>query len=127
MHRQVNQDSYRALHVWNDEATLLVVCDGMGGHAMGEVASETVCNAVCDYWLRPNNDDSVVKARRACRSASAKLDERSFGMNHVQMGTTLVMASIEGDTITITHCGDSRCYLLRDGEVVYQTRRNQIG
>lgn len=120
--RSNNEDSVKVISKPDESRWLGVVCDGMGGHAMGEVASETVCNAVCDYWLRHNNEDSVVKARRACRSASAKLDERSFGMNHVQMGTTLVMASIEGDTITITHCGDSRCYLLRDGEVVYQTR-----
>ena len=71
----------------------------------GEIASETVCNAVCDYWERSKDEDQAVKARRACRSASAQLDERAFGMNHIQMETTLVMASIEGYTITITHCG----------------------
>ena len=94
----------------------------MGGHAMGEIASETVGNTVCDYWERFTDEDLVVKARRACRSASAKLDERAFGMNHVQMGTTLVMASIDGNTITITHCGDSRCYLMRGDDLVYQTK-----
>jgi protein phosphatase len=94
----------------------------MGGHAMGDIASETVGNAVCDYWERFTNEDLIVKARRACRSASAKLDERSFGMNQVQMGTTLVMASIDGNRITITHCGDSRCYLMRNDDLVYQTK-----
>ncbi len=88
---------------------------------MGEIASDTVGKAVCDYWER-FTDEEVVKARRACRSASAKLDERAFGMNHVQMGTTLVMASIDGNTITITHCGDSRCYFMRDVDLVYQTK-----
>ena len=36
-------------------------------------------------------------------------------MGHVQMGTTMVMASIEGNKITIAHIGDSRCYLFRKG------------
>ncbi|MBR7161201.1 MAG: protein phosphatase 2C domain-containing protein, partial [Clostridia bacterium] len=48
MHRQVNQDSYRALRIWNDEATLLVVCDGMGGHKAGEIASSTAVNIFCE-------------------------------------------------------------------------------
>ena len=37
------------------------------------------------------------------------------------MGTTLVMASVENNTVTIAHCGDSRCYVLRNGEVIHQT------
>lgn len=121
-HRSSNEDSVKVIYKPDESRWLGVVCDGMGGHAMGEVASEIVCDTVCDYWLRSENEDLAVKARRACRSASARLDERSFSMNHVQMGTTLVMASIDGNTITITHCGDSRCYLMRRGEVIYQTK-----
>ena len=119
--RSQNQDAYQIAQL-DRNSLLCVVCDGMGGHAMGEIASETVGNAVCDYWERFTEEDLVVKARRACCFASAKLDERAFGMNHVQMGTTLVMASIDGNTITITHCGDSRCYLMRDDDLVYQTK-----
>lgn len=40
------------------------------------------------------------------------------------MGTTLVLASFEGNTVTIAHCGDSRCYLLCDGEIVHQTQNH---
>lgn len=120
--RSNNEDFVKVIDNPETQCWLGVVCDGMGGHAMGEIASETVGNAVCDYWERLTNEDFIVKARRACRSASAKLDERAFGMNQVQMGTTLVMASIDGNRITITHCGDSRCYLLRNDNLVYQTK-----
>ena len=120
--RSNNEDYVKVIDKPEEARWFGVVCDGKGGHAKGEIASETVGNAVCDYWERFTDEDLAVKARRACRSASAKLDERAFGMNHVQMGTTLVMASINGNTITITHCGDSRCYLMRDDDLVYQTK-----
>lgn len=120
--RSNNEDYVKVIDKPEESRWLGVVCDGMGGHAMGEIASETIGKAVCDYWEHSTDEDSVIKARRACRSASAKLAERASALNHVQMGTTLVMASIEGNTITITHCGDSRCYLMRDNDLVYQTK-----
>lgn len=89
---------------------------------MGEIASEIVGKAVCGYWERSADGDLADKARKACRSASAKLNQVAFDMFHLQMGTTLVMASIENGIITITHCGDSRCYLMRGDDLVYQTR-----
>jgi protein phosphatase len=54
--------------------------------------------------------------------ASDALYKRSRVVRPIEMGTTMVMASVEGNIVTIAHCGDSRCYLLRDGEVVYQTQ-----
>ncbi|MBQ9093474.1 MAG: protein phosphatase 2C family protein [Prevotella sp.] len=63
------------------------------------------------------------KVERACRQACVALDERSYAMGHVEMGTTMVLASIEGDILTIAHAGDSRCYLHRPGEgLLYQTK-----
>ena len=120
--RSNNEDFVKVIDYNNEGKWLGVVCDGMGGHAMGEVASETVCNTVCDYWGKHWDEDALIKARRACRAAAAKLNDQAFKCNHVQMGTTLVMASIEGNMITITHCGDSRCYLIRGNETVYQTK-----
>lgn len=57
----------------------------------------------------------------ACKVAYDALDTPSR-ICHIMMGTTMVMASVEGNIITIAHCGDSRCYLLRDGTVVCQTK-----
>ena len=58
----------------------------------------------------------------ACKVASDALYTRSRVVRPVEMGTTMVMASIEGNIVTIAHCGDSRCYLLRNDEVVSQTK-----
>lgn len=121
--RRANQDVCRVVEMPEQNRTLIIVCDGMGGHAMGDVAAETVCNAVCDYWkTHPDCGDSVQKVIEACTQASDALYKRSRVVRPIEMGTTLVMASVEGNKVTIAHCGDSRCYLLRDGEVVYQTQ-----
>ena len=58
----------------------------------------------------------------ACKTASNALHARSRVVRPIEMGTTMVMASAEGNIVTIAHCGDSRCYLLRAGAVVYQTQ-----
>lgn len=119
-----NEDAFRVIDHQEDGRWMGIVCDGMGGHANGEVASETVVNAICEYWDGHKDEvDGKDKAENACKVASEAMDSKSDAMRHSEMGTTMVMASIEGDTITITHLGDSRCYLQRPDEgIVYQTK-----
>ena len=121
--RRANQDVCRVIENPENNNSLMVVCDGMGGHSMGDVAAETVCNAICEYWnSNTHTKDSETKVIEACKAASDALYKRSRVVRPIEMGTTMVMASIEDNIVTIAHCGDSRCYLLRDGEVVYQTQ-----
>lgn len=122
--RQNNEDAFRIVNSEDGRCWLAMVCDGMGGHAMGEVASETVSDAIADYWKEHTEEpDSEEKVKKACAHAMRALDKKSDSLNHCQMGTTMVMASIEGDTVTIAHVGDSRCYLQRRDEgVLYQTK-----
>ena len=121
--RRANQDVCRVIEFPEYDRVLMVVCDGMGGHPMGDVAAETVCNAICEFWKQNIQvSDSESKIIEACKVASDALYARSRVVRPIEMGTTLVFASLEGNTVTIAHCGDSRCYLLRDGEVVYQTQ-----
>ena len=123
--RRANQDVCRVIEMPEHNRALMIVCDGMGGHSMGDVAAETVCNAVCEFWNNnTSTQDSETKVIEACKVASDALYKRSRVVRPIEMGTTMVMASIEGNIVTIVHCGDSRCYLLRDGEVVYQTRNH---
>lgn len=125
-----------------------IVCDGMGGHACGEVASETVAHAVSTYWEQHAEErDSEAKVVEACQEATRAIEQKARKVGQAEMGatmdtgttmkpgatmepgkmkemgTTMVMASIEGDIVTIAHVGDSRCYLQRPGQgVVYQTQ-----
>ena len=58
----------------------------------------------------------------ACKKACNAINQKSYDLSHAEMGTTMVMSSIEGDKATIAHVGDSRCYLQRQGEgLLYQT------
>ena len=121
--RRTNQDICRVIETLENNRALMIVCDGMGGHSMGDVAAKTVCNAICEFWgNNPDVPDSETKITDACKVASDALQAHSRVVRPIEMGTTMVMASIEDNIVTIAHCGDSRCYLLRDGAVVYQTQ-----
>lgn len=122
--RTNNEDVYRVMDLRDRDRWMGIVCDGMGGHAMGEVASETVAGVIFDFWkLHADEPDTEEKLREACRQAAEALNERSDFFKQVEMGTTMVMASLENDTLTIAHTGDSRCYFQRPGEgVLYQTK-----
>ena len=114
-----NEDCLNIVEI-ADKRTLFVVCDGMGGHSCGEVASKTVCDSFSAYWQEhPEVIDSVQKITDAVEVASQAIDEKS---GYYQMGTTLVMASIEGQTAHVAHAGDSRCYVIDiKGNVKYRT------
>ena len=121
--RRSNQDVCRVVEMPEQNRNMMIVCDGMGGHSMGDVAAETVCNAICEFWGNCHDvPDSETKVTEACKAASDALYARSRVVRPIEMGTTMVMASVEGNIVTIAHCGDSRCYLLREGAVVSQTQ-----
>lgn len=117
--RMNNEDCFNVVEI-PDKRTLFVVCDGMGGHSCGEVASQTVCESFSAYWEQhPDLEDMESKVLDAAKEASRILDEKS---GNYQMGTTLVMCSIEGKQATIAHAGDSRCYVIDiKGNVKYRT------
>jgi protein phosphatase len=121
--RRDNEDYCQVVATPEKNHYLFVVCDGMGGHAMGEVASRVVCETICDYWQQASFDNGVESVLdTAFQEASKALDTKADVLNHVEMGTTLLLAAIANDVVTIAHCGDSRGYLLRPNTgVIYQT------
>jgi protein phosphatase len=100
-----------------DEA-LVIVADGMGGHVAGEVASRLAVNAAAASNVEPA--DRVAAGNRAIREEIA----RDPGLEG--MGTTMTLLSIEGTTATIGHIGDSRAYLLRDGDFSQLTEDHTV-
>jgi len=107
--REGNEDAYLV----DDAMGLVAVADGMGGHRGGEVASATALEALRAAISagRPLRE-SVEDANRAVFE-KAQSDESLRGM-----GTTITAATLAaGGTLLIGHVGDSRAYLLRDGEL----------
>jgi len=105
--REGNEDSYLT------EEPLFAVADGMGGHRGGEVASHLAVETLEKMFKEGAGDlpDQVQEANRVVFERSV-LDRKVAGM-----GTTLTAALVEGDRVRLAHVGDSRAYLLRDGEL----------
>ena len=108
---------------------LFVLCDGMGGHEKGEVASQTVCQSLATWFennLKPDEPFSDDRLREAIEFAYAELDKYADD-NPRQMGTTLTLLYIGSKGITAAHMGDSRIYHIRpDVGVLYQTRDHSL-
>jgi serine/threonine protein phosphatase PrpC len=110
MVRDTNEDSvFPTSSGESSEDVLLIVADGMGGHVAGEVASRIAINAAASTDVDPA--DRVAAGNRAIREEVAR-DPALDGM-----GTTMTLLRIEQGVATIAHIGDSRAYLLRDGEL----------
>ena len=109
--REGNEDSaYAGPH-------LLAIADGMGGHAAGEVASSVAISALADLDSEVPVDHLLEALAAAVAAASNTLHEMSLEDPSVEgMGTTLTALLWSGSTVAICHIGDSRAYLLRDGE-----------
>lgn len=119
--RRSKNDDYLGV-VTTDNRTLFVLCDGLGGHPLGDMASRCVCEAVCDFWqLNDTIADSEAKLREAVNIATLTLAGYAKSFRDVGMGTTIVIAAIEGDKLLVAHCGDSRCYLFRNSKPLFCT------
>ncbi|MGB8360773.1 MAG: PP2C family serine/threonine-protein phosphatase [Acidimicrobiia bacterium] len=102
----------------SDDSVLIIVADGMGGHVAGEVASRIAINAAASSDVPPG--DRVAAGNRAIREEVAR--EPSLE----GMGTTMTLLSIEDGKATVGHVGDSRAYLLRDGELKQLTEDHTV-
>jgi PPM family protein phosphatase len=121
--RQGNEDSYMV------HEPLFAVADGMGGHQGGEVASNLALEALGRVAGEPAPDgDTAPRLAEVVRDANRAVLQRASGDPALSgMGTTLtaVLAGT-GTRIHIAHVGDSRAYLLRDGELSQLTRDQTV-
>ena len=114
-----NEDAIFARVYEESNKALFVICDGMSGLHIGDEASKTVIEVFESVWNQYHaewNNEQLLK--EAVAQGKTAID----GLSRYEVGTTLVMAAVEGDTMMIGHLGDSRAYYLRPGSgVVYQT------
>jgi serine/threonine protein phosphatase PrpC len=92
--------------------------DGMGGHERGEVASDlAVTTALAGFRKIPKGVMHVSSLPRLVQEANAAVYEAglSTGLRGARMGTTFVACALQFDSAVVSHVGDSRCYLFRNG------------
>ncbi len=112
----VNQDSFWIGEV-SGKGTLAVVADGMGGHQTGEVASQRAVSTFRDSLDRSRSTPPAAMARA---SQAANLEIYEYALEHPEhrgMGTTLTTVLIDDQVAIVGHVGDSRAYLVRDGQI----------
>ena len=137
--RQHNEDA----HLVDVDHGTFMVCDGMGGHAAGEVASALAVAVVGERWSGAEVDHAVgawaahrtAEARRALFNAlrvgvlaaherivaESDADPRKRGM-----GTTFLGLKVAGGDAVLAHAGDSRAYLVRDGIAIQLTEDHTL-
>lgn len=120
--RRNNQDKVLAVD------TLFAVADGMGGHAGGEIAAVTAVEALKASFSR---DPSMDALERAVRDANRAVCDRAEGQPDLRnMGTTITAVALvddRGDQLfAVANVGDSRAYLLRDGELTQLTDDHSV-
>jgi protein phosphatase len=136
MKRNHNEDCFAIV----EEEQLFIVCDGMGGHASGEVASKLACDAMAEFYERTRDDDITWPYKLDPRisfeenrlSVGVRLANLRVYENAVAnpgrrgMGTTIVAAVAVGEKLIVGHVGDSRAYRFRQRAAQQITRDHSL-
>jgi protein phosphatase len=94
---------------------LYILCDGMGGHAGGEIASSMTVDILRDYfatcWGETLPDEQTIREGIvAANEAVFDINQKNSAQGSGRMGTTLVLVLVQDRDIAVAHVGDSRCY-----------------
>ena len=118
--REVNEDAYLI------DDPLFVVADGMGGHVAGDVASATAVAVIADEFAAADTGDpeSLIAVLRRANSAIWQKSQSDPSLQG--MGTTCTLLTIHDSQAHLAHVGDSRAYLLRDGELSQLTEDHTL-
>lgn len=135
--RHHNEDRFHA----DPAAGLFIVCDGMGGHRAGEVASSRTVALIPQHLAalttdptlpligttRPEWSVATNRLASAVRLANHRVhQEANQHLAYAGMGTTVVAAWLVGTTVSVAHVGDSRLYLIRDQTIQVLTQDHSL-
>jgi len=118
--RETNQD-YLDFYSNQSDQSIAILCDGMGGHKAGDVASEMAVTQLGNQWTK-TSFTRVSEAKRWLRIKINEENNRIFKASNTYddlfgMGTTIVLAVFIGDQILFANVGDSRAYIYENKEV----------
>ncbi|GIW72526.1 MAG: hypothetical protein KatS3mg102_2068 [Planctomycetota bacterium] len=132
MERSDNQDYYGYFEPESDEdfellGRLILVCDGMGGHAGGERASRLAVETIIREYAADRNPDRAQALRAAIEKANRAIwDEAQANPQLKGMGSTALALVLRQGLAIIGHVGDSRCYLIRNQQLHHMTKDHSL-
>jgi serine/threonine protein phosphatase PrpC len=117
--RTNNEDAFG----YDESLGIFVVCDGMGGMASGEVASALAVSGIVNSYASTAASGAPVSTRLLLALTAANRDVWENGQipENRGMGTTAVVAALEGARLIVGNVGDSRAYIIQDGQCVQLT------
>jgi len=130
--RQNNEDNYA---YWESEqdsefdrlGRLALVADGMGGAEGGQFASQIAVDAVCETYALPGPETPQLRLSAAFLEANRRVQQEAQAKPLLRgMGTTLTACAIVGKELYFAHIGDSRLFLVRNGECQQLTRDHSL-
>lgn len=116
--REVNEDSYLS----RPDYGLWVVADGMGGHAAGDFASQTIVHELNSIGVAVSADDLDARFNERLTRANDIIRDHAASLNGATIGATLAALLVHQGQFSCIWSGDSRLYLLRDGQLIQQSR-----
>jgi serine/threonine protein phosphatase PrpC len=131
--RKLNEDSILV----DTETSLYSVCDGMGGHNAGEVASKMAIETIASFIQKSHREKEITwpfgldvnlsfdgnRLKTAIKLANKKVYKAADNREeYTGMGTTVVAAVVTGNVMSVGWAGDSRVYVLRNGALTQLTR-----
>lgn len=130
--RRANQEDYLWPAASNEsiDGNLFILCDGMGGHSCGEVASQTVCDAMGHFISTHYLPGTVFTENDFQKALDVAYDALDAVDNDAEkkMGTTLTFVMFHGGGCFLAHIGDSRIYQIRPSEkkILYKTKDHSL-
>ena len=130
--RSMNQDSFKCGMLEKENIAWAVVCDGMGGMAAGNIASEqttSVVSKALEQNLSPKASSKFILnlLKTSVDSANATVFDMSSKNEELRgMGTTVIAVVVKNNTVSLVHAGDSRAYIFKDGELSQITTDHSV-
>ena len=123
--RKANEDSIGSLtkDKTNGYGEVFVVCDGMGGHVGGAIASKTAVDCILQYFEGSPSSNPIIALEKSISFANMQIYAKAMhDVSLKGMGTTCTVLLNKGDNIYIAHVGDSRIYLNTDNKLYRLTK-----
>jgi protein phosphatase len=117
--RTNNEDAF----AYDESLGIFVVCDGMGGMASGEVASALAVSGIVNSFAATGDSGAPISTRllAALTAANTNVWENGQIPENRGMGTTAVVAALDGNKLIVGNVGDSRAYIIQGGQCVQLT------